>query len=161
MSHVKLNNNDISGFLDSNDNPVVQISSKEKGVLLLNKDNFSTFIQNSNSFFGDIEENSPYSASVLNRSTFKVSALQPDNYSSRLDNQDDSPYQVKVTTLREKGQTTTSQTYYFIVDQIGDFIVTENGDRIITHLFPIILIEYYGTVKKSVEYNTTVTVRTS
>lgn len=161
MSNVKLNNNDISGFLDSNDNPVVQISSKEKGILLLNKDNFSTFIQNSNSFFGDIEENSPYSATVSNRSSFKVSALQPDGYSSRLDNQDDSPYQVKVTTLREKGQTTTSQTYYFIVDQIGDFIITENGDRIITHLFPIILIEYYGTVKKSVEYNTTVTVRTS
>ena len=95
------------------------------------------------------------------RSNFKVSALQPDHYSSHLKNQDDSSYEVKVTTLREKGYTTTSQTYYFIVDQIGDFIVTENGDRIITHLFPIILIEYYGTVKKSVEYNTTVTVRTS
>lgn len=159
---VKSRNDNVSGFLDSSQNPAVQVSSKEKGVLLLTKNNFSSFINNSNAFFGEIEEASNYYQGTVTPRTqaYQVSALQPNTYEG--DQSSSAPdYQVTVTTLREKGYSTTSQTYYFLINEFSDFLVTENGDRLITHLFPLIIIEYYGTVKKSIEYTTTINVRNS
>jgi len=157
---VSSRSNDISGFLDPKGNPRVQITSDQKGALLLTKENFATFVEHKNSFFGTLSTPSPYSATVSKRQDFTLSALQPNTYSAE-PSTDNDPYNVAVTTLRQKGSTTTSQTYYFLVTNTLDNIITEQGDLLITQLYPSILIEYYGTIKKSLEYTTNIFVRTS
>ena len=151
----------VSGFLDPHKNPAVKITSEEKGALLLNKDNFSTFVKYKNNFLGDVNSAAnPYSADVKSNSTYSISSMQPNFYSStpKLSSED---YNVTITTLRQKGSTTTSQTFYFLVTNFLDNIITEKGERLITHLYNTLLIEYYGTIRKSIEYNTTISVRTS